>query len=134
MEDAIFEMDQEFESQTTRMKKKYDNNLREELKNLTIDLKAKYQAQTDKLIEEKDLEADLKLSVQKGQLKQEFLKEQVHFLKDNGEKKRTNLAKLMESQAKISAANRKLDEALTASRKEIEKLANSKNRGWWPFK
>lgn len=133
MEDAIFEMDTEFEGQTTRMKKNYDNTLRVELETLTIDLKAKFQAQTETLMEKIDAETELKLSVQEGQLKQEFLKEKMQFLKDNGEKKRTDLAILMKSQAKISAANRELDEALIASKKEIEKLADSKKKGWWPF-
>jgi hypothetical protein len=115
------------------MKKNYDNTLRVELETLTIDLKAKFQAQTETLMEKIDAETELKLSVQEGQLKQEFLKEKMQFLKDNGEKKRTDLAILMKSQAKISAANRELDEALIASKKEIEKLADSKKKGWWPF-
>ena len=132
LEDQIFEMDREFEGHTARQKRKYDTTLRNELQSLSERLKAEYLTMIQQLGEEYEQETESKLEIQEGRLTQKFLQEKFEYLKDNGEKKRVELAKVLEDQAKLSAANEELEEALMASKREIDHLVGKK-KGWLPF-
>ena len=120
-------MDRDYESQNTRMKKQYDRKLREELMKLTVELKEQFQDEKETISND----TELKLSVKLDRMTQKFLTEKVKYMQDNGEKQRNDLANLLESQAKLSAANRKLEEALTASKKQIEELSQQPEKTKW---
>lgn len=135
LEDSLFEMDREFEGQTARMKKQYDNTLREELQALAIRLKDEFEIVKQKMDESYKADLGLQLEVQKNVLRQDFLKEKLDLITDSGDATRRNLANVLAEQAKIASINQDLERALELSRKEIETLAQNKNKkgGWWPF-
>uniref|UniRef100_A0A7S4UK20 Uncharacterized protein n=1 Tax=Ditylum brightwellii TaxID=49249 RepID=A0A7S4UK20_9STRA len=133
LEDSIFEMDREFEGQTSRMKRKYDDSLRKELDALSVKLKQEYQVKTTELEQQFQKDTELKLDVQEGNLRQQFLKERLEYLQDNGQEKRKELSGILEQQAHISRAKTELENALMESKKEIERLVAKKQSSWWPF-
>jgi len=135
LEDSIFEMDREFEGQTARMKKQYDNTLREELQAMASRLKDGFDIVKVKLDETYKADLGLQLEVQKNIIRQDFLREKLDLITDSGERTRESLASVLAEQAKISIKNQELERALELSKKEIETLAQNKNKkgGWWPF-
>jgi chromosome segregation ATPase len=135
LEDSLFEMDREFEGQTAKMKKQYDNTLREELQTLAGRLKNEFELVKQKMDESYKADLGLQLEVQKNVLRQDFLKEKLDMITDSGEKTRETIAHVLAEQAKISNMNAELEKALERSKKEIETLVENKNKrnGWWPF-
>ena len=134
LEDALFEMDREFEGQTARQQKKFDATLKNELEALMVKLKNEFETKTKEIEEQYEKDTALKLDVQRGKLQQTFLQEKVEYMRDNGEKKRNELAKILDDQAKISAANKELEDALMTSKQELQNLIGNKSGPWfWPF-
>jgi len=123
----MFEMDREFEGQTARAKKKYDDTLRKELESLAVKLKTEFEIELNNSENVFEQEKQAELQIQEVQLRYKYLQE-------SGDKRRNELAKTLQSQARLSIVNRELEEALEAAKKEIKSLSEMQNsKLWWPL-
>ncbi|GAX29277.1 hypothetical protein FisN_16Hh293 [Fistulifera solaris] len=106
LEDKLFEMDQEYEAQTTRFKKRYDNQMREELE------KAKDKIRTD---------YNFRLAVQTDKLKSEKLMDGLGIVAQSTDKE-AQLSQVRIEKAQLAELNRRLEEALQKSNQELENM------------
>ena len=113
-------MDQEFEAQTDKVKKRYDESMKLELKKVAEKVKEDYR-----------YTLDIRLAEQR----QSLLSEKLTFVNNLNGDKELELVNLRLRQGQINNANKKLEDALTQSKLEIEKLSEltRKKSGWWPF-
>lgn len=118
LEEKLFLMDEEFEEQSARMKKQFDNTLRDELGKLTKKLKEDYQYATE-----------IKLQEAKGKM----LQEKLDFISTLNGDKDAELVDLRLKRGQMELANKKLEEALHRSDLELEALHQRAKKGWWPF-
>ena len=113
-------MDQEYEMQTDKFKKEYDQKMQKQLTELQVKMKTDYQ-----------YKLDIRLEEQKGQM----LKEKFEFVNSLTGDKQQELVDLRLKQTQIQDMNTKLEQALKDSEEELERLrsASSKKSWWWPF-
>lgn len=130
LEEALFQMDREFEGETISMKQNYETSLRDELQTLTNNLKSEFQQETTRLQEQHEKDMSFKLNLKEDEVRQNILEENLGLIKENTQTKRDELVSILEEQSRVSRLNRELEEALEASRKEIEAL-NKKSK--WLF-
>ena len=120
LEEKLYRMDQEFEAQTDKVKKRYDESMKLELKKVAEKVKEDYR-----------YTLDIRLAEQR----QSLLSEKLTFVNNLNGDKELELVNLRLRQGQINNANKKLEDALTQSKLEIEKLSEltRKKSGWWPF-
>ena len=120
LEEKLYRMDQEFEAQTDKVKKRYDESMKLELKKVA-----------EKVMEDYRYTLDIRLAEQR----QSLLSEKLTFVNNLNGDKELELVNLRLRQGQINNANKKLEDALTQSKLEIEKLSEltRKKSGWWPF-
>lgn len=118
LEEKLHVMDEEFEGQTARMKKQFDNTLRDELGKLTKKLKEDYEFSTE-----------IKLQKARGHM----LQEKLDFIGALNGGKEAELVDLRLKRGQMEQANKKLEEALLQSDSELEALHQRAKKGWWPF-
>ncbi len=106
LEDKLFEMDQEYEAQTTRFKKRYDNQMRDELE------KAKDKIRTD---------YNFRLAIQTDKLKSEKLMDGLGIVAQSTDKG-AQLSQVRIEKAQLAELNRRLEEALQKSNQELENM------------
>lgn len=135
LENALFEIDREYEGQTARMKKKFDMQLKEELNELATRLKRQYTTNTERLKDAMQRDTELQKVELSGKLRQDFLQEKLNYINEMSGTKRDQLSSILQEQAQIKIANQELEAALAASRKELEDIQNMSKKpfGWWPF-
>jgi NMD protein affecting ribosome stability and mRNA decay len=111
-------MDEEFESQSTKIKNKFDATMKDELTKVAAKVKEDYK-----------FTLDIRLAEQR----QDLLVEKLNFLSDLNGEKEIELVNLRLRQSQINEANKKLEKALAQSETELEKLSElaQKKRGWW---
>jgi hypothetical protein len=108
LEDQLFNMDEEFEMQTTKFQKQYDRQKQVELERITDKLKV-------------DLQYKLEIKLQEERSK--LLGQQLVELNGNGiSDKQGELSTLRLQQSQIAQANLKLEQALQESTKELDKM------------
>jgi hypothetical protein len=108
LEDQLFNMDEEFEMQTTKFQKQYDRQKQVELERITDKLKV-------------DLQYKLEIKLQEERSKS--LGQQLVELNGNGiSDKQGELSTLRLQQSQIAQANLKLEQALQESTKELDKM------------
>jgi hypothetical protein len=115
LEDKLFEMDREFEDQTTRFKKQYDTTQRDRLEQIKEKLKMEYQ---------------FKLDIQREENKSEQLMKEVDK-EHNRTSQQQELSTLALQKQRLEEANVKLEQALLQSEQEREhmlELAAEKGR------
>lgn len=119
LEEKLYEMDNEFEQQTAKVKKQYDTTLRNEVARAAA--KAK-----------EDFKYTLEIRMQKARSK--FLKEKLDFVNNLTGEKQTELVNLRLQEQQVKETNKKLEEALHQSEEELQRLHNlSAKKKWWPF-
>lgn len=106
LEDKLFEMDKEYESQTSKFKKRYDNQMRDELE------KAKDKIRTD---------YNFRLAIQTDKLKSEKLMDGLGIIAQSTDKE-AQLSQVRIEKAQLAELNKKLEEALQKSSQELENL------------
>lgn len=106
LEDKLFEMDQEYESQTARFKKRYDNQMRDELE------KTKEKIRTD---------YNFSLAIQVDKLKSEKLMDDLGIVAKSTDKE-AQLSQIRIEKAKLADLNRNLEDALEKSTLELEQM------------
>lgn len=106
LEDKLFEMDKEYEAQTTRFKKRYDNQMREELE------KARDKIRTD---------YNFRLAIQTDKLKSEQLMDGLGIVGQSTDKE-AQLSQVRIEKAQLAELNKKLEEALEQSAQELENM------------
>ena len=106
LEDKLFEMDKEYEAQTTRFKKRYDNQMREELE------KARDKIRTD---------YNFRLAIQTDKLKSETLMDGLGIVAKSTDKE-AQLSQVRIEKVQLAELNKKLEEALEQSAQELENM------------
>jgi hypothetical protein len=109
LEDKLFEMDREFEDQTTRFKKQYDTTQRDRLEQIKEKLKMEFQ---------------FKLDIQREESKSKELMKQVDK-EHNRTAQQQELSTLTLQKQRLEEANVKLEQALLQSGKELEHMLES---------
>mmetsp|Transcript_4521 Transcript_4521/g.6868 ORF Transcript_4521/g.6868 Transcript_4521/m.6868 type:complete len:138 (+) Transcript_4521:149-562(+) len=135
-------MDEEFEQQTTQIKREYDITLMKELDQYAAKVKAEYNSRLERVKLSNERETSLKLEEQAGRLQQDFLIEKADYIGNvgGGAKVQAELASLKLKQQVVELTNRELEEALQKAQEELEKLQDLKNQNnnnnskwFWPF-
>lgn len=117
LEENLRDMDDEFEHQTAKIKKRYDATLRNKIEDVTKKVKQDYQ-----------FSFDIKMKEERSNM----LKEKLDFIDSFGGEK-TKLSSLRLQQEKMKGVNRDLEKALEDSEAELQKLKGLSKKGWWPF-
>jgi hypothetical protein len=134
LETALFEMDREYEGQTDQMKKRFDSQLKDELEATKTRLKTQYANQTTRLKDAMRRDSNLEKEELSNTLRQDFLQEKLKYLKDASSNQRDQLSSILKEQANVQQANTDLEQALSASRRELAQMqAQNQRPGWWPF-
>jgi len=112
-------MDQEFESQTSKIRKNFDNTLRDELQRVRNKVKEEYQFTLDIKVQEE---------------RSKMLQEKLNFVGSFNGDKDVELVNLRLQQSQVKQANKKLEDALLSAQSELERMQNEvTSKGWWPF-
>lgn len=106
LEDKLFEMDKEFEAQTARFKKRYDNQMREELEKTKEKIRSDY---------------NFSLAIQVDKLKSEKLMEELGIVSKTTDKE-AQLSQIRIEKAQLADINKKLEAALEKSTQELEQM------------
>ena len=120
LEEKLFQMDKEYEAQTAKFKRQYDQKLKQDLERITDKIKTDYQFKLDIKVEEE---------------KSKLLSEKLPDISTVTSGKEGELAELRLKQERINQANLQLEQALEQSALELERLqkAASQKRYWWSF-
>jgi hypothetical protein len=119
LEDRLYQMDQEFEVQSGRLKKKWDETLRQELERVRQKVKEEYQFTLDIKVQEE---------------RSKMLGEKLNLLGSINGEKDVELVNLRLQQSQVKKANEKLEQALEDSKRELDRvLALKDQKNWWPF-
>jgi hypothetical protein len=119
LEDRLFTLDQEYEAQTDKFKKQYDQ---------TMKIKLEENAQKAKQ------DFNFRLQIRLDEQKQEMLTDKFNFIQSLSGPKEEELVGLRLKQSRISDDNDKLGQALEDAKKELDELRVSSNKkGWWIF-
>jgi hypothetical protein len=119
LEDRLYQMDQEFEVQSGRLKKKWDQTLRQELERVRQKVKEEYQFTLDIKIQEE---------------RSKMLGEKLNLLGTINGEKDIELVNLRLQQSQMKKATEKLEQALEDSKRELDRvLAVKEQKTWWPF-
>ena len=114
LEDRLFTLDAEYEAQTARFKKQYDNKMQEQLREAKEKIKQDFQYKLDIKIEEE---------------RSAMLKEKYDFINSQGNRSQ-ELFGLRLKQKTVSDANAQLEKALQESEAELARLrSESEKRG-----
>ena len=114
LEDKLFTLDAEYEAQTARFKKQYDNKMQEQLKEAKEKIKQDFQYKLDIKVEEE---------------RSAMLKEKFDFINSQGNRSQ-EIFGLRMKQKTVSDANAQLEKALEESEAELKRLRNeSEKRG-----
>lgn len=119
-EDSIFEMDKEFEQQTVEIKDSYEKTLSIELEVLKNKLKTEFETKTKELEETYEKDMSFQLELQGNYLKQNFLQDKIKFMLGEKDESRRRVSNLLANQAKVTAANKELEETIVELQYEIE--------------
>jgi hypothetical protein len=112
-------MDQEFEAQSGKIKKQFDQKLRDELERVRKKVKEEYQFTLDIKVKEE---------------RSKMLAEKLDFVGTVNGDKDVELIQLRLKQSQVENANQKLEEALAKSEAEMERIQQlAKQKTWWPF-
>lgn len=123
-EGVLYEMDTDFEGETTKIKAEFDKKLeitKEELK----------QEYKEKLVRVKDTiekESELKLVEQEGRLKQKFLQEKASYEAEFNARTASDVVQALETQSKLVKENRELKESLDQVQADLKEIMEAKNR------
>ena len=119
LEDQLFKMDQEFETQSGKVQKRFDQKLREELERVRKKVKEEYQFTLDIKVQEE---------------RSKMLAEKLDFVGSVNGHKDIELVNLRLKQSQAQSANRKLEEALESAQAELDRIQHlSQQKQWWPF-
>jgi hypothetical protein len=121
-EKAIFEMDQEFEGQTSLIKAEYE----EKLKQSKLVLEDEYKVKFTKAKAALQKESELKLLEQEGKLKQEFLQEKLSFEATFNTKNAEDIVRGLERQSQLITENNELKESLDQVQAELKEIMKMK--------
>jgi len=122
-EKAIFEMDQEFEGQTTLIKAEFN----EKLEKSRLELNDQYKAKFSKAKLTLENESELKLLEQEGRLKQEFLQDKLSYESGFNNKSADDIVKALGRQSKLITENKELKESLDSVQADLEAILKMKN-------
>ena len=143
MEEQLFRLDEEFENESGKIQKQFDHTLREKLEDVRKKAKEEYQFTLDiKLLEEREqmrkeakeeyeFTLDIKVLEERGKM----LAEKLDFVGSVNGDKDIELVNLRLQQTQVEMTNKKLENALTASEAEMDRIQGLKKgkKGWWPF-
>lgn len=119
MEDQLFRMDQEFEAQSGKIQKRFDQKLRDELERVRKKVKEEYQFTLDIKVQEE---------------RSKMLAEKLDFVGSVNGDKDIELVELRLKQTQVQSTNRKLEEALETAKAELDRIQNlAQQKPWWPF-
>jgi hypothetical protein len=119
LEEKLFVMDKEFESQTARFKKQYDVQMKEQLEQMTQKIKEDF---------------SFKLSIQVEEEKSKLLTNTLSSVNALTGKKEQELLDLRTKQISFSNINSKLEDALKRSQEELDRFRKeSSKKSFWPF-
>lgn len=120
LEDKLFQMDQEYEQATTKFKKQYDLRMKDDLEKITEKMKVDFQ---------------YKLEIRLEEQKSKMLQDKLGLVNGLTGGRQEELVDLRIRNSRVQKANEELEQALEASRVELEKLQGgaSQKKGWWPF-
>jgi hypothetical protein len=120
LEEKLFVMDKEFESQTAKFKKQYDIKMKEQLEQMTQKIKEDFQ---------------FKLSIQVEEEKSKLLTNTLGAVNSLTGKKEQELLDLRTKQMTFSTINKKLEDALNRSEEELERIRKESSKkklfGWF---
>mmetsp|Transcript_32817 Transcript_32817/g.54195 ORF Transcript_32817/g.54195 Transcript_32817/m.54195 type:complete len:213 (-) Transcript_32817:187-825(-) len=119
LEDKLFRMDQEFESQSDKIRKNFDMTLRNELERVRKKVREEYQ---------------FTLAIKVQEERSRMLQEKVNFVGSVNGDKDQELVSLRLKQVQVATTNQKLEDALTGAQSELERLQTmASKKSWWPF-
>jgi hypothetical protein len=120
LEDKLFRMDQEFESQSAKIQSRFDTTLRDELEKVRKKVREEYQFTLDIKVKEE---------------RSKMLQEKLNFVGSVNGDKDQELVNLRLKQSQVAKTNQKLEDALNGAQSELEKLQQMAKggKGWWPF-
>jgi myosin heavy subunit len=119
LEDQLFRMDQEFEAQSGKIQKRFDQKLRDELERVRKKVKEEYQFTLDIKVQEE---------------RSKMLAEKLDFVGSVNGDKDIELVELRLKQTQVQSTNRKLEEALETAKAELDRIQNlTQQKPWWPF-
>ena len=119
LEDQLFRMDQEFEAQSGKIQKRFDQKLRDELERVRKKVKEEYQFTLDIKVQEE---------------RSKMLAEKLDFVGSVNGDKDIELVELRLKQTQVQSTNRKLEEALETAKAELDRIQNlAQQKPWWPF-
>lgn len=123
-EKAIFEMDQEFEGQTTQIKAEFN----EKLEKSRLELDDQYKAKFSKAKLTMEKETELKLLEQEGKLKQEFLQDKLSYESGFNNKSADDIVKALGRQSALITENQLLKESLDSVQADLQEIIKMKNK------
>lgn len=117
-EKALFEMDLEFEGQTSIIKAEYAAKLEES----RMELEDEYNSKLSKAKAVLQEESELKLFEQEGRMKQEFLQGKLAFEASFNQKSTEDIIKGLERQSQLITENKELRESLEQIQGELKDI------------
>lgn len=120
LEEKLFTMDNEYEQQTSKFKKQYDRQMRDDLERITDKMKVDF---------------GYKMEIRVEEAKSKLLSEKLQEVSSRGGDKQAELVTLRLQRSRVEDANGTLEKALQDSQIELQRLqdASSKKASWWPF-
>ena len=120
LENKLFEMDREYEGQTAKFQKEYDEKKKVEIERVTDKIKTDYK-----------FKLEVEVEKEKGRLLSQKLEEESERVEQLNK-----LAEMRMQKEELELVKSKLQLALSNSEDELERLQGSmakKNVGFWPF-
>jgi len=118
MEDKLFKMDQEFESESSEFQRNFDVRLRELVEKTKLKLKEDYQ-----------FSFDIKLNEERSKM----LQEKADFIGTTNAEKDVELVQLRLQRIQINVAQKKLQAALAEAQRELEEIKAKPKTNWLSF-
>lgn len=107
LEDKLHAMDEEFEQQTVRFKKQYDQTMRQQLEEVTEKLRTDFK---------------YKLEIRVSEEKSKLLGQQYEVVNGLTGKNQQELVELRLKQSRIQEVNKKLERTLAETQEELERM------------
>lgn len=121
-EDALYEMDSEFEDGTSVLRKEFE----EKLEVAKVEIKEEYNDKLEKVTTSLRQENGLKLVQQEGRLKQEFLQEKMEYTNEYNRRSADDVLKSLEKQSSLISENQELKESLQRLESDLKDIMKAR--------
>lgn len=122
LENAVVLIDREYERLSRQLKLDFDETLKRELEDLDRKLREQFEYEKERTQKLARDESKLKMDVQSGIMQQKYNLEKFQYVQDYSRARKEEVKKMMKEQRELNLANKKLEGALLATRKELETL------------